>query len=179
MTHFARALARREAAIRRQPRPTSSASPSCATSCGRCRTRTGPSRSTSSGASRCAWQAFARARKTRASRSSGGRRRGRRHRQVRDFSRPDRAGPRAPRLHAARGRPSQGSARGIRSDDEEGAESLPWQLWRRPRGRARWRSRQGARPTTSSCWRSRKKPIRSGRSWRRRRNAVRVERRFG
>ena len=61
--------ARRAAAIRRRRPPTSRSSRSCATSSSRCRTPTGPSRSTSSGASRSRGRRLRRERKTRASRS--------------------------------------------------------------------------------------------------------------
>ena len=70
ITHFARAIG---AARSGQPggghAPTSRASRSCARSCGRCRTRTGPSRSTFSDASRSRGRRLRKGRRTTASRS--------------------------------------------------------------------------------------------------------------
>ena len=81
-----------------------------------------------------------------------GRRQGARHRaaargggrrgcdgQIRRLTRPARAGARAARLHAARGRAPGGCARRVRSHDQEGTESLPRSIRRRA-------GRGGSRP---------------------------------
>ena len=67
---------------------------------------------------------------------------------------PHRAGARDVRLHAARGRPGQGSAGRVRSGDQEGAEPLPRALRRRQGGRSHQADGPRRRATTGRSSRS-------------------------
>ena len=112
-----------------------------------------------------AWIAFAEGRKDEGlsvDARRGGRRR--RHRQVRHQPGADRARARAARRDAPRSGQRQGRARGVRSDDAEGAESFPRRIWGRARGRGvREQGRRG-QVTTGRWSRLRKTRTTSGRS---------------
>ena len=124
-----------------------------------------------------AWVAFAEGKKDEGARRDECRRRCRRRdREVGGFARAARAGARALRLHAARGESAEGRARGVRSDDEKGAASLPQHLRRR---RAR-RELAGDKAKAATYYKQlldlRKKPTPNGRrSWKRRMSAARVD----